>query len=379
MHLIAEVAALSRALGACREIADQKNSVAILGSTKLSLAGNRLSLESTDLSMKFATSIEVDGRSDGVAVLNAQRIFDIIKGLPVGAQVELKPAPSQGETSGYTLHSGRSRYRLPSLEADAWVEFPVIAGAAVFTLTTASLRRLLATTSPFTITEGGINSLYGHFLHRDGALLHAVGCNRHILCIASIPAPDGSEELLSGIVIPPYAAKRVLGLADSDIIVSIGETLMSFRWGDSTLTTKMIEGAYIEYQRLIHDGNPVQININSAETKNAIKRAAMISDTSEYGGSRAVRILASDETLTIYAEGGNGEEGEECIRAICSAKGEWGFNSRYLITALEACNGDNATVSLPAENTGGILIRPDGDDGITILVSPMALKHRDAI
>lgn len=373
MWFVAESAVLSRALGACREVADQKSTIAILGCTKLTLTGNSLTLEATDLSMKFITSIDVDGREDGVTVLSAQRLFEIVKLLPAGSQIELLPAADQiGVVSGYTLKSNRSRYRLPCIDPAEWVEFPETAGAITFDITPADVRRLFSTTAPFLITDGGVNALYGHFLHREGEKLIAVGCNRHILCAVSIPAPEGSSDLI-GIVVPPHAAKRILALADSDVTVSIGETLMSFSWGKSLMITKMIEGEYPEYQRIIPAANPIEICIDANEAKNAIKRAAMISDDITYGGSRSVRLNASPDLLTITATGGNGEEGEEVISTAGDASGEWGFNSRYLVTVLEACSGANATAWF-SEATNPMLMRPDDDPGITLVAVPMSLK-----
>lgn len=372
MHFIAECAALAAVLADCREVSDQKTSVVVLGFTKLSLSGNTLTLEATDLRISMRTALTVDGRGDGTALLNTQRIAEIIKALPSGAQIEIAPDTTNPDAAGFILKSGRSRYRLPSLDERMWPEFPAVEEGAALPLAAADLKRLLGKTAAFVGSDVTKLMLYGHLFARKGNKIRVVGTNGMIMAVVDMDAPEGTPEF-DDVLIAPETARIALRLVDGDVEMRISPEKVSFAWGQSLLISRLVDATFPNYEQLIPKKHEASIVVNATEARDAVRRAAMISDDALYNGSKAVRISAGDDLLTIAAAGTNGEEGEEVVSGVCQAGGVWGFNARNLLIVFEAGAGDSVTMEM-----GGtlepILLRLDSDPGVQIVAAPMTLR-----
>jgi DNA polymerase-3 subunit beta len=367
MNLTAERTALLSVLSGAREIA-ASGPMPIVSHARLSLVGNVLTVSATDLDMAIDASAEVSGVVDGIAILPAQQLFDICKGLPDGCQIEIQPdTKSEG---GYIIRAGRSRYRLPSLDDGEWFVFPPSKYPVEFSLSETEFRRLIGTPSDFT-SDGSRPILFGVFMHVYEGALSAVATQGQILCRITMPCPPGAEAV-SGTILPKPMIQKLLRLVDGDVTVSVSIDRIGFSWGSTTLICKVIEATYPEYRRMFPDGLNTKIEASAAEIKAATSRIALVSEFNSTGKSRAIIFDASPSEVVISAVASEGREGSETLEITSTDAVRLGFNARYLADAMAVCGGSAVTIHAGRPDQPA-LIQPSDDEGVSILIATMAV------
>jgi len=370
MKLTIERAALLRALGHVQSVVERRNTIPILSNIKLEAKDGRLHLNATDMDLEVAEAVATEIGAPGAITAPAHTLYDIVRKLPEGAQVEMD---ATGGDDRLTLRSGRSRFTLSCLPTE---DFPVMAGGEMphqFRLAAGELRGLIDSTRFAISTEETryyLNGIYLHAAERDGIdVLRAVATDGHRLASVEVPLPEGAAGM-PGVIVPRKTVGEVRKLIDetaADIDVAISETKIRFAFDDAVLTSKLIDGTFPDYERVIPSGNDKELDVDRKQFADAVDRVSAISSEK----SRAVKLSLANGTLVLSATSPeHGNATEELEVHYDGDNIEIGFNSRYLLDITQQIEGDSARLSM-ADAASPTVMREMGDARALYVLMPM--------
>lgn len=346
MRVTVERAALLKALGHVHRVVERRNTIPILSNVLLRAEETGLRLKATDLDIEVTETIPAEVIQAGSTTVPAHVIYEVVRKLPDGAQVSLEMA---GDTGQMQLRSGRSRFMLQALPES---DFPDLAAGDLshrFLLPPADLKRLIEKTQFAISTEETryyLNGIYFHTIESDGALmLRAVATDGHRLARIELPAPSGSEGM-AGIIIPRKAVSEIQKLledSDENVSVELSTAKIRLTFGGVVLTSKLIDGTFPDYQRVIPAGNDKDLIVDREEFKRVVDRVSTIS--SDRG--RAVKLSLSEGKVTFSVNNpDSGSATEEIEAEYDSAPIDIGFNAKYLLDIAGQLEGDTALFKL---------------------------------
>jgi len=369
MKLTIERTNLLRSLGHVQSVVERRNTIPILSNVKIEADGEQLSLNATDMDLDIVESVPADISTPGATTAPALTFFEIVRKLPDGAQIELE-APGDGKL---TIRAGRSRFTLSCLPTE---DFPIMAGGEyghTFSLPAGDLRELIDRTRFAISTEETryyLNGIYLHVFDRDGTqVLRAVSTDGHRLASVELPLPDGAQGM-PGVIVPRKTVGEIRKLIDEtgdDIEISLSEAKIRFSFDDAVLTSKLIDGTFPDYQRVIPTGNDKEMTVNRKALSDAVDRVSAISSEK----SRAVKLAIGGDTLSLSAsspENGTAQEEIEIGYGLDAI--EIGFNSGYLLDIARQIDSDTA-IFLLADAASPTIIRGSDDTGTIYVLMPM--------
>jgi DNA polymerase-3 subunit beta len=329
MKLSIERGLLIRALSHVQAVVERRNTIPILSNILLSAEGDQLSLTATDLDIEASDSVDARIARAGSVTAPAQTLFDVTRKMPDGAEITFEASGSQ-----LVITAGRSRYNLPTLPA---ADFQVMGrdkATVSFGMPAAELRRIIDKTRFAISTEETRYYLNGVYLHHakgaEGPVLRAVATDGHRLALAETVAPQGSAGL-KGIIVPRKAVsevRRLLEDAPEQITVAASESKIVFEIGPVTLTSKLIDGAFPDYQRVIPKENGRIMTLDNKAFAEAVDRVSTVSTER----SRSVKLALADGRLTLSVSHSDAGQGVEEVEADYAAEAlEIGFNAKYLL------------------------------------------------
>ena len=378
MKLTIERAVLFRALGHVQNVVERRNTIPILSNVLMRADDGKLSFTATDMDLEMVESVSATVEREGATTAPAHTLFDIVRKLPDGAQVELEVA---GDGSLLMIRAGRSAFRLGCLPTE---DFPFMASGemkAEFNLSASDLRGLIDRTRFAISTEETRYYLNGIFLHKAEAegidVLRAVATDGHRLARVEMTLPDGAAGLGStdadgqeGVIIPRKTVgeiRRLVDDADEDIKIGVSATKIRFSFGEVILTSKLIDGTFPDYERVIPSGNDKTLAVDAKALGSAVDRVATIATEK----SRAVKLSISGSTLTLSANSPeNGSASEEVEVTYDGDDMEIGFNSKYLLDITGQIEGDGCQL-LMADGASPTLIRDPSDTEAIYVLMPM--------
>ncbi|MFD2238782.1 DNA polymerase III subunit beta [Aureimonas populi] len=370
MHILIERSNLLKSLTHVHRVVERRNTIPILSNVLLRTESGALRLKATDLDIEITESVPATGEREGGTTVPAHLLYDIVRKLSDGAEVKLS---TNAEGTQMTVASGRSNFRLQCLpEAD----FPDITAGQFthsFQLKASELARLIERTQFAISTEETRYYLNGIFLHTidvDGApRLRAVATDGHRLARAETDAPAGSEGM-PGIIVPRKTVgelQKLLGEAEDEILVELSDSKIRFTLSDIVMTSKLIDGTFPDYQRVIPTGNDKALTLDRAVFASAVDRVSTIS--SERG--RAVKLAVADGQLTLTVNSPDaGTATEELAVGYEADSIEIGFNARYLLDITGQLSGEEA-VFMMADPGSPTLIKDGADEGTLYVLMPM--------
>src|SRR5215469_11721499 len=370
MKLTIERAALLKALGHVQSVVERRNTIPILSNVLLRGADGKLALSATDMDIEMISSVPAQGVKTGGTTVPAHTLYDITRKLPEGAQVALEIGADKGQM---TLRSGRSTFTLACLPAE---DYPVMSGSDLahnFTISAADLKRLIDRTRFAISTEETryyLNGIYFHAAKSEGvSLLRAVATDGHRLARMELPLPEGASGM-PGVIVPRKAVMELRKLLDEvteDVTVSLSETKVRFVLGDTVLTSKLIDGTFPDYDRVIPTGNDKVLEVVCKDFAAAVDRVSTISTEK----SRAVKLSLERGSLTLSATSPeNGTASEEIEARYTAAPIEIGFNSRYLLDIAQQIEGEGARFAI-ADAASPTLVRDSTDTSALYVLMPM--------
>ncbi len=370
MKLTVERSALLKSLGHVQSVVERRNTIPILSNVKMEAGDEALSLNATDMFLDVAESVAAEVTTSGVTTVPAHMLYEIVRKLPEGGQVEFD---ATGGGDRLILRCGRSLFTLSCLPID---DFPVMGSEEfpfTFHLAARDLRGLIDRTRFAISTEETrpyLNGIYLHAAEHDGVdVLRAVATDGHRLASVEVPLPGGATGM-PGVIVPRKTVAEVRKLIDEsteDVHVALSESKIQFTINQAVLTSKLIDGTFPDYERVIPSGNDRQLDVDRKQFAEAVDRVSAISSER----SRAVKMALDNGTLVLSASSPeHGSAEEELAVHYEGEKLEIGFNSRYLLDITQQIEGDSARFSL-ADAASPMILREAGDASAIYVLMPM--------
>ena len=368
MRVTIERSAFLKALTHVQSVVERRNTIPILSNVLLQAGEGEVRLTATDLDIEIIESTPADVAKAGATTVPAHMLHDIVRKLPDGAQLEIEQGPDSGRVS---VFAGRSRFALQALPPD---DFPDLNAGDLphrFALAAGDLKGLIDKTRFAISTEETRYYLNGIYLHEVPAqkLLRAVATDGHRLAQSQVARPKGAEGM-PGIIVPRKTVLELVRLVegeDGEIEVALSASKIRFSWGALVLTSKLIDGTFPDYDRVIPRHNDKVLEVDTAIFASAVDRVSTIS--SEKG--RAVKLNISSGKLVLSVNNPDSGSAEEEIAATYDSEPlDIGFNSKYLLDIAGQIKSDQATFQL-ADAGSPTIIRDPGDDQALYVLMPM--------
>lgn len=375
MKVTLERAALLKSLGHVHRVVERRTTIPILSNVLLHAEDQALLLKATDLDLEVTERLAADVGAAGATTLPAHILYEIVRKLPDGAQVSLE---SEGEQGQLQLRSGRSRFNLQSLPESDFPDLATGEFGHCFNLAALDLKRLIDKTQ-FAIsneeTRYYLNGVFLHTIDVEGhMMLRAVATDGHRLARVEIPAPKGSAGM-PGVILPRKAVAEVQKLIEdpsAGIQVEISPVKARFTFGDPSagsgqivLISKLIDGTFPDYVRVIPSNNEKRLIVERAPFAAAVDRVSTIS--SERG--RAVKLSLADAKLTLSVTNpDSGSAVEELDVDYDSSPIDIGFNARYLLDITEQLDSDTVLFKLADPGSPTLVQDRDGASALYVLM-----------
>lgn len=343
MKFKADRATLLKALGHIQSVAEKRNTIPILANTLIRVDGGGLGFTATDMEIAVVEEVAADPARDGATTAPAATLYEIVRKLPEGAQVELD---HPGGDAPMALRAGRYATSLVTLPVD---DFPSMTAGQLphrFRLPAGALQKLIDRTRFAISTEETRYYLNGIYLHAadgpDGRVLRAVATDGHRLARVEEPLPEGAGSM-PGVIVPRKTVaelRKLLDEEEGDVEVGLSDTRIQFRAGAITLTSKLIDGTFPEYERVIPRDNDKVLRVGKKDFSDAVGRVAAISSER----SRPVKLALDRDLLVLSAaspdQGTASEELDgERVRYDAGPL-EIGFQARYLNDITDQIAGE---------------------------------------
>ena len=369
MQITIERANLLKSLGHVQSVVEKRGTIAVLSNIKIDAKGSEVALTATDMDIAVVEKIPAIVTNSGSVTVPAHTFYDIVRKLPEGTQIEMT---SSDDNSKIAIRSGQSRFSLACLPVD---DFPVMAEGEFshnFTLKSAECMVLIQKPSFAVSNEETRYYLNGIYLHvageGDGKILRAVATDGHRLARIEVALPAGADGM-AGVIVPRKAIqelRKLLENGEGDVEVSLSETKIRFVYGDAVLVSKLIDGNFPDYERVIPSGNDKLMEVDCKIFKDAVDRVSVISSEK----SRAIKLELENCKLKLSAGSGDQVASEEIDITYSSTPIEIGFNSRYLLEMMTQIEGDTAQFLLNDGNSPA-LVRDTADVGALYVIMPM--------
>ncbi|HWK35065.1 DNA polymerase III subunit beta [Sphingomonas sp.] len=369
MKATIERATLLKGLSHVQSVVERRNTIPILSNVLIEASGadgggGSIRLMATDLDLQIDETVPAAVDQAGAITVSAHTLFDIARKLPEGSQVEL--AAAEGRLA---IRAGRYNSTLPTLPRD---DFPVIAEGELptqFELPAETLKQIIDKTRFAISTEETRYYLNGIFLHISDDTLKAAATDGHRLARVTVARPDGAEAM-PDVIVPRKAVgelRKLLDEVDGSVGVSLSGSKIRFDLGQAILTSKLIDGTFPDYSRVIPTGNDKLLKIDPRSFEEGVDRVSTIATEK----TRAVKMALDRDKITLSVTSPeNGAAAEEVPGDYTALPFEIGFNSRYLLDILGQIEGDSVEVHL-ADAAAPTLIRENDKSPALYVLMPM--------
>ncbi len=372
MKLKADRATLIKALAHIQSVAEKRNTIPILANVLIAVRDGKLSLTATDMEIAVVEEVPTAASRDGATTASATTLYEIVRKLPDGAEVELD---FTGGDAQLALRAGRYATSLVTLPTD---DFPSMTAGQLphhFHLSALALRGLIDRTRFAISTEETRYYLNGIFLHaadgEDGRVLRAAATDGHRLARVEEPLPEGAGSM-PGVIVPRKTVaelRKLLDEASGEVEVALSDTRIQFTVGTVQLTSKLIDGTFPEYERVIPRDNEKVLRVGKKDFAEAVGRVAAISSER----SRPVKMSLARDLLVLSAaspEQGTATEELDGDRVKYDAGPlEIGFQARYLNDITDQIGGE--VEFLFSDGAAPTVVRDAGDTSALYVLMPM--------
>ena len=366
---------LLKALSHIHGIVEVRHTLPILSNIILEAKDDKLILSSTNLDIYCSDKIKAEVLQSGEVSVSAVTFFEIIKRLPSGSEVLMIMEEGENEIR---LTCGRSKFNLSTLKTD---DFPIISDSDLstnFVLSADELIRIIDKTKFAVSNEETRYYLNGIFLHKAERnsiqFLRAVATDGHRLAQYDIPLPQGAEDI-TGIIIPKktiYELRKVLDDANGDVSVSLNENKIKFSFNDLKVVSKVIDGTFPDYTKVIPQKNDKNFKTNNSDLKNAIDRVSAVA-ANEESKSKAIKFCIENNSLSLSVESQSKGSANEMIDVNYSGdKVDIGFNSKYIMDICNEVDGDEISISL-FDSISPAIILDKTDENLFFVLMPMRI------
>ncbi len=370
MKIAVDRSVLLKSLGHVQSVVERRGTIPILSNIKLEAGDDRLELTATDMDVAVVDSTAVNIEEAGAVTLPAHMLYEIIRKLPEGSEVRIEQTEDANSVS---ISAAQSHFSLSTLPVE---DFPAMAEgdlAHSFVLSAQECRALVEKTRFAMSTEETryyLNGVYLHTAENEGTnVLRAVATDGHRLARLEVALPAGASGM-PGVIIPRKTIGELSKLLEedmSDVKISLSDTKIRFVCGNAILVSKLIDGTFPDYDRVIPDGNDKVMEVDAQALSKAVDRVSVISSDK----ARGVKLAVESGQLTLSASSPEQGTAQETLEVSYSADAvETGFNARYLIDVLSQIEGSTVQFVL-SDSASPALVRDTADVGALYVVMPM--------
>lgn len=367
MEFIVSREALLRPLQAVIGVVERRQTLPILANVLVEVDDGTLALTATDLEVELRAHTPVEVVQPGRVTLPARKLMDIVRNLPDDAELRLA---IEGERM--IVRAGRSRFSLAYLSAE---DFPVVDEVEAnqrIRLPQHQVRWLIEKTHFAMAMQDVRYYLNGLLFELDTQGLKTVATDGHRLALADLAVDLPISEPVQ-VIVPRKAIQellRLLDTSDAEVELTLGNAHLQVEMPDLRFTTKLIDGRFPDYQRVIPAEEGSIVNVDREMLRKALVRASILSNE-KY---RGVRFIFETDQLRIQSNNPEQEEAEEEVAAESAGGGmEIGFNASYMMDALGAIEAETITMYVRDASSSALLVGDrEGGDG-RYVVMPMRL------
>lgn len=361
---------IRRAMDGLARVSERRNVIPILSNVKVSAADGAITLTTTDMDIEMVSSVPAKVDSPGSTTVPAHTLHDMLRKLNADSSVQFELNPS-GEIA--TIRSGRYRSTLPTIDVSDFPQMSRDVAGDGFAMPAKELARVMERSIFAVSTDETRFYLNGAYFHPDSnGALKCVATDGHRLAVCSTKSPDGCDGF-PGVIIPSKTVALIRKLCEGctqDVSVAISETMIRVSAGDTTITSKVIDGTFPEYDRVIPKSNHIIIEMDMADLLGALGRVSIVTEDR----SSAVKLSASTGLVDVSATGSvAGGGASEAIDAKVSEEITFGINGRYLRDVLDHVTGDVVRIHAAAHNIPIIITAP-GDDSALFVIMPILVS-----
>ena len=368
MKFTIERSALLKALSHVQSVVERRNTIPILSNVLLKADQDKLYLTATDMDLTVIEAAPASISQNGSTTAPAHTLYEIVRKLENTNQIELSLKDSQ-----LTIRAGRSRFSLGTLPV---ADFPAYDNKPLlhkFSLPAAELRSLIDRTRFAVSQEETRYYLNGIYIHatqsNDVPVLRAVATDGHRLARIEMPLPEGAAKI-PGVIIPRKTIGEIRKLIEEisgQVEISLSETQIRFSLDDVVLSSKLIDGTFPDYERVIPADNDKILSVDRKIFVGAVDRVATISSEK----SRAIKLSLAPGTLTLSAQSAESGAATEEIEVNYTAEAiEIGFNARYLMDITQQIDSDGAQFKL-SDGASPTIIQDPADASSLYVLMPM--------
>ena len=358
---------LLKPLGHVYSVVERRNTIPILSNVLIETNSSKVSFTATDMDMDIVETVRCIVSGQGKATVSAHTLYDIVRKLTDGSEISIKLIDTNLEVS-----AGKSKFILPTLPVDDYPIMTEIEKGNNFSIQSVDLASLIDNTKFAISIEETRYYLNGIFLHVPEAnkdKLRAVATDGHRLAQAEIPLPKGAENIPS-IILPRKAVgeiRKLTDVTDGSIEIIISDTKAKFIFPNTILTTKLIDGTFPDYQRVIPKENLNKLIVSNSDFSKAIDRVSTVS----LEKSRAVKLSLNKNLLSLNVSSHDlGNASEELEIKYNYDNLEIGFNAKYLLDIATQIQGKEIEILLSDSASPALITDPD-QDGVIFVLMPM--------
>lgn len=372
MKFSVERSALLKALSRVQSVVEKRTTIPILSNILIGAENQQLAMCATDMDLEIVDALPATIGESGSTTVPAHTLYDIVRKLP--DDITLNIAMNEGKNS-MTISAGRSTYKLGCLPREDFPEMATNKAANTFMLPASVLRNLVDRTRFAMSTEETryyLNGIYLHVAEEAGEqVLRAVATDGHRLARFQVPLPDGCAGM-PGVILPRKAVlelRRLLDEAGTDIRLDVSEKMVRFTFDHVTLTTKVIDGTFPDYERVIPQNNDKYMEVDPKTFSRAVDRVSIVAAEK----TRAVKLSMKDKALTLSANNDNGSAVEEVeVENNTDAAIEIGFNARYLLDVTQLLEGTQCRF-LISDSASPAIVQDNDDPSSLYVLMPMRI------
>ncbi len=370
MRVIIERAQLLKSLNHVQSVVERRNTIPILSNVMLNARDGKIRLTATDLDIEIVEEVPADVMVEGSTTIPAHLVHDIVRKLPDGSQLEIEQGPDEGRLS---IAAGRSRFALQALPPDDFPDLTTGDLTHEFSISAALIKRMIEKTRFAISTEETryyLNGIYLHQLEKNGEqVLRAVATDGHRLAQVEVPCPAGAEGI-PGVIVPRKTVLELIKLIEDEegsIEVGLSSSKVQFSLNGMVLTSKLIDGSFPDYERVIPTGNDKLLEVDRRLFAQAVDRVSTVS--AEKG--RAIKINVNPDRIVLTVNNPDSGNAEEEVAATCDSDPlDVGFNAQYLLDIASQLDGDMAQF-LMFDSGSPTIIRDTADDSVLYVLMPM--------
>ena len=366
MRVTIERSGFLKALNHVQSVVERRNTIPILSNVLVQAKAGQVKLTATDLDIEIVESVPAEVTREGAVTVAAHMLYDIVRKLQDGAQLELEQTGDSGRVS---IHAGKSRFALQALPPE---DFPDLSSGDMgntFSLAAKDLKFLIERTRFAISTEETRYYLNGIYFHEvaKANVLRAVATDGHRLAQAELPLPTGATGM-AGIIVPRKTVLEVVKLLegeDGEVEVAVSSSKIRFTVGRLKLTSKLIDGTFPDYERVIPRNNDKVMEADTKIFAEAVDRVSTIS----FEKSRAVKLNISADKVTLTVNNPDSGSAEEEV-AVGYSHGpiEIGFNSRYLLDVAGQIKASSMRFELADAGSPTVIRDPEDAQSLYVLM-----------